>query len=82
MEELSSWKRTPELALQTLPVCVGEWWLLCTQLRTWLDGPTPLSPGMWQRACSMMSPTTLPRPALGSEEGWRAASPSEHLWWG
>ena len=67
---LNSWKMEPEPASQRLPGCVGEWWLLCTQLRTWLDGPTSLSPGMWQGACSMMSPTALPPPALGSEDVW------------
>lgn len=72
----------PELALQRLPVCVGEQWLLCTQLRTWLDGPTSLSPGMWQGARSMMSPAALPPPALGSEDVWCIVSPMEHLWWG
>lgn len=29
---------------------VSELGLLCTQLRTWLAGPTPLSPGTWQAA--------------------------------
>lgn len=55
----------PELALQRLPVCVGEQWLLCTQLRTWLDGPTSLSPGMWQGARSMMSTRRPPTPSSG-----------------
>lgn len=67
---------------QRLPVRGGEWCLLCTQLRTWLDGPTPLSPGMWQGACCMMSPAALPPPALCSEEVWHIASASEHFWWG
>ena len=62
--------------------CVGEQWLLRTQLRTWLDGPTSLSPGMWQGARSMMSPAALPPPALGSEDVWCIVSPTEHLWWG
>lgn len=78
----SSWKTEPELALQR-PQCVwvsGD--LLCTQLRTWLDGPTSLSPGMWQGARSMMSPAARPPPALGSEDVWCIVSPTEHLWWG
>lgn len=78
----SSWKTEPGLALPRIPVCVGERWLLCTQLRTWLDGLTSLSPGMWQGACSMMSPAALPPPALGSEDVWCIVSPKEHLWWG
>lgn len=41
---------------QRLPVCGGEPWLPRAQLRTWLDGPTPLSPGTWQGARNMMSP--------------------------
>lgn len=58
----------------------GEQWLLCTPLRTWLDGPTPLSPGTWQGACSVMSLTTRPPPpALCSEEVWHVVSPSERL---
>lgn len=41
---------------QRLPVCGGEPWLPRAQLRTWLDGPTPLSLGTWQGARNMMSP--------------------------
>ena len=41
---------------QRLAVCGGEPWLRHAQLRTWLDGPTPLSPGTWQGARNMMSP--------------------------
>ena len=49
----SSRKREPEAS----SVCVGgEPWLPRAQLRTWLDGPTPLSPGRWQGARNMMSP--------------------------
>lgn len=45
--------------------CGGVSWLLCTQLRTWLDGPASLSPGTWRGACSMMSPpSSHPGPVL------------------
>lgn len=56
-----------------------EQWLLCTQLRTWLDGLTALSPGTWQGACSVMSLTAHPPPALRSEEVWHVVPPSEQL---